>query len=474
MSSQDKRVRWSQAAIETFSEDEQLFKLSNQEVSALQTAIAVMEWKTRWLDGDISFYSPFSGKLAEKLMTPIDFCAEMINCIENDTDVQAALQNYLQTTGQNGGVGNPEQPLSDTILNGNIIPSDALCTNDNKYAMALAVVQILDRSIKDFFELVEVVTNGAEYAVTLADNGGVFTSGPAAAAETAAWLQDSIQEEYDAAYNVITEEEFACAIYCQFLDCNLTFENIYDAYQSVISVTLPDVDDIFAVIEFLIDIVTLNDTLVVGTSHLLALTLLRWGSSWANIGSYASVQAALEASKNDEVSVPVSCECIFGWCKKWDFSIDNGGFSVVTAANIGGGVATARGSYGASYWQNTLGDASDGSPQNGIIIYLDAGDSFTAKYAEIIYSKGVTSGTQLISVALQVTDDPSTQQHIINQNQPNAAQNETSIEVTATKTGRYLRITLTTGADKEVGFIKVHSLEIGSDVGANPFGADNC
>lgn len=250
----------------------------------------------------------------------MDICDAIAECISTNSAVQNVIFDLVQTfIQQNNGVYNPNQPLSPSILQGNLTPTDALCTEPNKYAMALAIVRQLDQSSQDALEIVEVATNTAELAVELSDNAGILGALPASALEVAAWLQDTIAENYNAAYTSATEEALACAVYCAFNDCDLTFEDIYDAYQSALSITIPDVSDLETVLNFLTGLGALADLQIVGQMHLWALSILRWGSEWMNLGTFNAIKIAMQGSSDETISVPGNCACASPPC--WEFGI---------------------------------------------------------------------------------------------------------------------------------------------------------
>ena len=255
--------------------------------------------------------------VADCIETDIATQAAIASAISSNSAIQSAISNYLSNTNQNGGSGNPTQPISQTNREENLVPVGALCTDANKFAMALSIVQRLNTYSEDFFQQVETLTNTAEYAVTLADNAGIFGSVPASALEPAAWLQDTIEENYTSAYTAATEEALACAVYCAFDGCSISFEQIYDAYQDALNVTLPDVDALDQIINYLVGLGAAVDLQVVGQMHLLVLSLLRWGSSWVELGSWDYFKLIVGAEAQNEIPVPVSCQCVQVWCHEW-------------------------------------------------------------------------------------------------------------------------------------------------------------
>jgi len=248
-------------------------------------------------------------------------CEALVACIENDPAVAAALADLIinnatiqqaltqsTTTILNG----TQAPLSASSRANNLVPFDALCTDGNKYAMALEVVRALNRASEDFFQLVEVITNPAEYAAVLVDNTDI-TGIPGSILETAVWLQNTIAENYIGAYTAVTEEQAACEIYCAFDNCDLTFDAIYKSYKDVSGISLPDTNSLPDTLDFLINVFQNTEIITVASMHLLILSFLRFGNSFLNIGGWSIVTLALESAKNETLSVPCPA-CGSTWC----------------------------------------------------------------------------------------------------------------------------------------------------------------
>lgn len=251
------------------------------------------------------------------------FCAAMIDCLENDADVWAALQGLLSDNGYTGGVGDPNQPLDPTILGGNLLPPGYTCTDDKAFGMALAVVESINDATTEVLQAIEVLTNPAEIAAELGDNVpglGMLIS----AADVANWIQDSAKEAYDLAWSTVVRDELACLIWCDFKwDCVLSLEQIFDIYIAEAGVTPPVGETLNDWVVWLIGLALPGGSQTVTRVSLLGLLALRYGSSFGQyslgIQSMKTVMA-LAADDTSSAWSTVCPTCIETWCKEWSGS----------------------------------------------------------------------------------------------------------------------------------------------------------
>ena len=255
---------------------------------------------------------------------PVDICDLVADCIESNPSVATALANLIATnsmvqsgistavqiTNQYGGDSNWNNSLPASILDASRIPDDALCTDANKYAMSLAIVRALDTLTNDFLEIIEVLTNPNEIAGDLVKTVPIFGGAASLAFDTAAWLQDNISEVYNAAYNSATEQNIACHIYCNFNDCDLSYNDILQSYYEVGSFTPPNTDDFLVIMDWLItEVIPSTDDVIVGAMHTMILYCLQWGSNWVGSAGFTLLDIEIENAKDEEVTVPEECEC---------------------------------------------------------------------------------------------------------------------------------------------------------------------
>lgn len=317
MSQQDKRVRWSKTEIETWTTDNNLYCLSNQQVSALQTAIAVMSWKTRWIDGEEDWFSNFNGELALALMTPIDICNLISDCIENDGDLQQLIAQIAQANMNQPGDGYSPPPLPPAQTAANLLPDGYTCDTDHLCGMARHIVNSLHSGTQQLLQQLENATQQFEFISVFVDNFEV-ASWFGSALELATWLQDQLAEYYELAWSETIEDELTCDIYCQIEpNCEVTVDGLISAYESAVqeSFSLPLVldvaNDLFDWLDAL-DYETAAAKAIVGSFHWFTLQALRFGSSAAQyvagIRSFEQM-VATGADETDTYCTVSPCDC---------------------------------------------------------------------------------------------------------------------------------------------------------------------
>lgn len=153
-STEDKRVRWDWDYLQSIAETENLYLLTDRDIQALITPLAVMSWRTRVLNApsDFDLVNTFNATLLERLLTPMDFCALMIDCIENNESVQQALIQIIINQGLPINKGG-QNPFGTGTGEGNIfngLPCDAA----NLYGYCVAIVDYIEAVARDFIETV--------------------------------------------------------------------------------------------------------------------------------------------------------------------------------------------------------------------------------------------------------------------------------------------------------------------------------
>lgn len=348
--------------------------------------------------------------------TSVDFCSKVAECVLNDPTVQAAISTAFSGNGGAGGVGTPNAPLPQSLREENLFPSDLVCDNGHIFNQCLEVVQALDRAAVDFFQIVEAITNPAEYAVLLADNWGAAGAIPASVAETAAWLQDTIAETYNAAYTASVESELACALFCVAEPtCSLSLDDIYNAYQEESTIDLPDLNDIASVFDFLFTVTLNTDKLIVASVHLMILAMLRWGSSFANIGTWSYLKIVLESAKSGTNTGWTACSCASLLCWEYDFTagVQHGFVFVGNSDTWALAKRPASGQPVAGTNTGSLLNAGDyqdttGTQVRSLLVYkqFSADVDIREVQADVSYARGNGSGTDFQQHIYSLTSAP--------------------------------------------------------------------
>lgn len=312
---------WDADFYNSLSDDTINVSLSQKEIYILGNLLPMVSWANRW-SGDISGLDldAIRGEMEFTILDEVTggtmSCEDIADCIDTDETVEAAIINQLSANNYTQNIQNTDattlQPLPAAKLAESLIPADFDCSSpERNMSIARALVREIDESVMDLFEIIELITNPVELGAIMTDSIPVVSVG-GDAAEVGNWLQENIQEHYQAAYIQSVEDEISCAIFC-FLQtsCDISLDDIISIYEGLDAPTPPsDLNDIQAVIEWILALSLALSTLgVVAVFHLIALYLMRFGGKVSTILGFNSIKTAIaSASSNLDFSFVDLCD----------------------------------------------------------------------------------------------------------------------------------------------------------------------
>lgn len=165
--------------LETYDSVNVLRYVTPRQAAALIALAEFLAWSTRYTNppGQDAL-DAFEAETRYNLMTPVDFCALMINCIVNDTDVQDALTAWLiQSIQNNIDVQNAlnqvyketdhNVPIPPGRMTENLLPANPGCNLDVLFGQIVSLVENMNTNNTDAFEAFEELTDVTERAVLL-------------------------------------------------------------------------------------------------------------------------------------------------------------------------------------------------------------------------------------------------------------------------------------------------------------------
>lgn len=237
-----KAATWDWAYLENVPPDEALYQLSDRDIQALLVPLTQMGWSTRWFNRptDFSDVRDFVAVLQEKLLTPIDLCQLIADCLTDPQSPAAAalrdgVSGYLRDNGINPG----EKPSSAARTLDLSDGSNPDCDLDVLWAQCLQVVQWTNGAIIDMFEKIETATNVGEVAQALTFVPVLDEFGFDAIASYLQYLLEVVPEQYDAGYTQEVEYEIACELFCAAKEtCELSIDALYNIAASRVGTSL--------------------------------------------------------------------------------------------------------------------------------------------------------------------------------------------------------------------------------------------
>lgn len=226
-------------------------------------------------------------------------CEQIIECIETDADVKAALLQYLE---DNGFVPSPENvgsPATETLpasqSASNMLAGVTDCSNPaTNMAIARAVVQELNESVQDAFEVIELTTNASEVSGIVV--GAIPVVGTSSKVfELVNWFMETVVESYQAAYTQTAEDNLSCLIFCHMQDsCSLSLDDLLNIYENAGSITVPTIENIDDLIEFIVTTTISIDTVGVAVFQYFILRLMKFGGSVFDILGFNGIKNTIE------------------------------------------------------------------------------------------------------------------------------------------------------------------------------------
>jgi len=228
-----------------------LFNLSLNEFVALASAIDVGSDIAFGEDG-LKVWLLWQGSVM-----CASFCEQMATCIsEGDEDVINALAEALRSNPAliaavsdsvaAGSTWLPGQTTTTAQRSADNLPPNVKdgdeCIKNALWGACLGLVQEVNRYITDFFEQIEAASDTLETAAILAEAIPAVGTAAAAAAQLADQIQETLADQYFAAYGLDYENGLACELFCLALeDCALTIDQIINVFEvRVGSITFED------------------------------------------------------------------------------------------------------------------------------------------------------------------------------------------------------------------------------------------
>lgn len=164
----------------------------------------------------------------------VEFCAQIIQCIQEDEDVANALRDFYLT--QNGFAS----PDSNSLAMGTAIISVPSCDPDEIWGNSVSLWQTINKFNIDFLEVVNEAVNNVELLGDIIEFIPVINSLPVdAALELINDMSEFLLDAYNSGLTVTLENQIKCDLFCIGVDnCGFTMEQLTDYFQSYFSIDL--------------------------------------------------------------------------------------------------------------------------------------------------------------------------------------------------------------------------------------------
>jgi hypothetical protein len=223
-----------------------LYQLSDKNAIHLISSLIYFYWSTRWDNPpDTDTLQSYVSELEYNLMTPINFCEYMIDCIESNEGVKNALEQWFDNTSYNQLLQFVANNYGTSVV-GSGNTSDC---NDNVFAMIYALHDEIHTRNTDFIESIEAYTNTFELLGDFAEEltlavsavtgfGGVLAGALTYGSQLIDYILETLADAYNAEYTATLRDTIACDLFCIARNtCKLSIDDMYNYHLEQLSLS---------------------------------------------------------------------------------------------------------------------------------------------------------------------------------------------------------------------------------------------
>lgn len=256
-------------------------------------------------------------------------CEDVADCIENDTDVQDAINNVYNQYGT--GVPMPTSTRN-TNIGGTIID----CNPDELWGAVNELIDSMNQNNIDAQEALEVVSNIAERIALV--YSGIPLAETLPIDEAIDYVQnvwtDTLFEVYEGNDTEGYRDELKCDLFCLSRDnaCLLTIDMLYDYFAERVGYV--GLDDFAALVAFLTGGVWAG-TLVNDIFYLTQCAVLRYGNQFFTITGLRPMEMYMAlGANNPDPDWEILCTECNNLCRlEYQFDNDPDGFNIVVGTD---------------------------------------------------------------------------------------------------------------------------------------------
>lgn len=318
--------------------DDRLLWLTERQRGLLLAFTEYLDWKTRWAElpspfDDDDYRDAYVSGLKNRLMVVVEFCAEVINCIDTDEDTRNAIGNIISNfTGNSGFFPIGESLPLEELERDMVVGSNPTCDSVILGRQCSALVRYFDDANTQFFQELAVSANALELANQIADlpfiNLITRNAGIQSAVDFVLYMVNAVKEQYEAGVDPEYLDELAKQLYCLcYEDCKITLDRFFQMTAENINELIPtNVSEALGTLVDILEIFTGLDTVGTDTADLMfwldgilakVVSVISFGVSNRAI-DFLLYSAATDSSFNLDLT---GLDC--GWTSEMDVTADD-------------------------------------------------------------------------------------------------------------------------------------------------------
>lgn len=261
----------------------------------------------------------------------MDLCTLILNCIDSTPELQQAIAQYSL------GSSIPIDGEVDTIIAGTNVLRDAVgCDDDNLFGMTTGITDLYNNLALDILEQLVASVN------TIGQMGDIIEAIPvlglAPVDDILQFIEafvDNLLQNYESEYTVALRDDIRCDLFCLArANCNLTFEEIFDYYNSKLIESI-ELTDVIALILYM-NVTTFTGDKIVYAWNAFVAGIFMFAGDVIGIDS-AQLITMVSAMFNDPDS---DWSTVCDECEWEQLLVSNSNFNNIEIIEWGGGAAT--------------------------------------------------------------------------------------------------------------------------------------
>lgn len=257
----------------------------------------------------------------------LEFCEQVIQCIENDPETRQALSDYFNY--QNLTL---TDTINSTIAGSNLISDTTGCNNDKLFGAVTGLVDFMNQLAEDFLEMLANSTNFAGRLGDMIEAVPVVNLLPV---DDLFQMIESFTEDfaqnYSAYYTTTLRDQYRCDIFCFSKDtCNFDWQELFDYFNAqLVQAIIPD--NLADFLDYFVNGVFAGEQ-IVHAFHAFMSGIMLFGSKILNVDANRLTLIVSTMFNDPDADWAILCDC--GWTSILDLTSSDYGFSFILDDNL--------------------------------------------------------------------------------------------------------------------------------------------
>lgn len=290
-----------------------------------------------------------------KAAKDMTFCDAVNHCLVNNPETIDIINDIINNGGNSGGVGNPDKPLSDEVMQKDFLENSS-CNPDKLWGASEYVIDGVFDTTLEVLQRISLATEPLEAIGEITQIVPIIGDIAGMAVNLIDWVTDTALALFETVDSAVVREDLACQLRCLgSTTCELNMDMVKEVFVSNAVEPYPLTEGIEDKLLWLFNLILSgNPNLnIASTICLLGVFTMEYGGDFgANVLNTRTLGqlAALGAANNENNNWTIVCDAC-AVCTIYDFTVSEQGWYGATYGNI----YDPRAIYNTDKWGPKLG-----------------------------------------------------------------------------------------------------------------------